>query len=424
MQMKKLLIFATLFLSLQLRAFWAYDLTNEDKVFINKVSQKITTTIDKAPRSKYRTSNIVIQKLERYKKNLKNGTRKEVMISHIVHNIKDKYYRNSDIRTVKIDNWFSSQKITNLVDQNQKDIASFDNIFIFRYKNDLSRSQVKILTDEIKKLNPKARIFTDQEGWLINRFKEFEGEYTLWKMMKDNFYVNKYYNELSADIKWKLHKKISWRPYFMSMEEIWDLYEWLPVWEQDSFLKFMAYYRLESLRNAWLNTAPLVVDLDYWNPVISWYNRSFGKDKNSYIEFWKHFVDAAHRLEMSIYLKHFPGHWKGSIDTHTWVLTYTKGDLPYIKKNMEVFDEIIKYANSKNVEIWAMVWHFVLPDEYKYKFYSILSKVDFIITDDLAMKWYIEWKKQKLSENQFFSTSELDRFKNVIKLDSWIAQIK
>ena len=192
----------------------------------------------------------------------------------------------------------------------------------------------------------------------------------------------------------------------MSMNEIWQLYDSFSGEDKDNFLKFITYYRLQSLKNAWINTAWIVLDLDYWNPVISGYDRSFSDNKQDYIKLWKDFVDAAKSLNMSLYFKHFPGHWKWIVDTHKWVLRYSVSDIPYIQSNMGLFNEVIEYANEKNVEVWLMIWHFVLPNKIKDSFINSIKKVDYIITDDVSMKWYLEIVKNPVDDSEFFSTTE------------------
>lgn len=421
--MKKVFIFIALMWSFVSISLAWYPLSEEDKVFEQKITDKIINAIE-SKENKIKSANLVINKLEKYKKNLRSYTRKEAIISNLVSNLKEKYYKNFDLEIIRIDNAFTNYQIVKLLQDNKEDILKNDNIFLFRYKLDLWLNQVKFLNEKLKELNPKVRIFVDQEWWYVNRFREFEGDYTLWKMIRENWELFDLYNSLSADTKWKIHRKTSWRKYFMSMEEVSEIYKSLPRSEKNNFLKFIAEYRVLSLKNAWFNTVPLVLDLNYWNPVIKDLDRSFWVDMSAYKRLWSYYVESSGRHNMSLYLKHFPGHWKWTIDTHKWVLKYSEDDLSYLNNNLEVFDYVIKYAEKEWVEVWVMVWHFILPTKIKYRFYSILSRADYVMTDDLSMEGYKLASKETLSEDEFFSTKDVMRMKKLIKVYTWVGEIK
>jgi uncharacterized protein YutD len=52
------------------------------------------------------------------------------------------------------------------------------------------------------------------------------------------------------------------------------------------------------------------------------------------------------------------------------------------------------------------------------RFHEILDKSDFIITDDLAMRWYASVKN--IPNKKIFTTKELDKYSNLIKVHTQI----
>ena len=394
-----------------------------DRILVNQITENLVNTIENSGKNKTRLASLASEKLKRYTKNLNKNSRKKIILTSIIENIEEKYVKNFEFLLIRIDNGFTRQEIKDIIHKNQNEITENDNIFIFRYKLDLGLSQVQTLSSEIKKLNPKARIFIDQEWGYINRFREFEDWFSLWQLLRKDEEAFEYYHLLTDDTKWKIHKKVSWRKYFMSMKEIGDIYREIKPEDKKLFLDFIAHYRLASLKNAGINTYWLVLDLDYWNPVISDLRRSFWDDTEAYIELWKSFVDAALDKDISLYLKHFPGHWEWNIDTHKSLLTYDERDIKYIKENIKVFNKVLDYWNTKWVEIGLMVGHIELPKSIKYLLHVWFSKTDYVMTDDLSMFAYWEWIKKDYDDT-FFSTKEALAYKKVIKVRTWINEIK
>ncbi len=66
-----------------------------------------------------------------------------------------------------------------------------------------------------------------------------------------------------------------------------------------------------------LNFAPVVdLDLNPDNPIISRYQRSFGRDPKKVAAHARAFIEAHHRYGIGCCLKHFPGHGSSGSDSH------------------------------------------------------------------------------------------------------------
>lgn len=155
----------------------------------------------------------------------------------------------------------------------------------------------------------------------------------------------------------------------------------------------------------------MVADLDYWNPVISWDERSFSHSKEDYLSFWKAMIDQAKKIWwMSIYFKHFPWHGDWNVDTHNFVLEFWEQNKEYLEKNISLFNELIEYGKEKWEKVWIMVGHMVMPNEYKKYIDNILENANYILTDDLGMKWYKIAHKKKY--NWKFLTTDYILSKN------------
>ncbi|MDW7771701.1 MAG: glycoside hydrolase family 3 N-terminal domain-containing protein [Desulfobulbaceae bacterium] len=66
-----------------------------------------------------------------------------------------------------------------------------------------------------------------------------------------------------------------------------------------------------------LNLAPVVdLDINPENPIISRYERSYGKDVDLVVRYASMFIEAHHRHGVACCLKHFPGHGSSREDSH------------------------------------------------------------------------------------------------------------
>ncbi len=180
------------------------------------------------------------------------------------------------------------------------------------------------------------------------------------------------------------------------------------------FLEIISFIRLQSLKESWINTYWLVLDLNRWNPVISWNKRSFSKHLWKYKELVDAFIKAWKNTEIILYAKHFPGHWDWKIDSHKWILNLSK-KIDYLKENINLFEYFLD--KSGDLQVWLMVAHMYIWTSSKKYFEKVIKKADFILTDDLAMNGYkkASWKSIK---NLFFTTDNIINSKKLIIVDT------
>ncbi len=370
--------------------------------------------------------------LEKRVKNNTNG----FLLNHIIKKIKQK---NNSINIEKINFSKHNTKILkftrnanhniildNILNKNK--INKFFSIFIFRTSSDLSRVDINFITKKIKKYNKNILIFIDQEWWLINRYVEFEKtndvEEFFWiiKNNKYNFLKTRFakLNQKEIKIIRNIFPKKYW--YFPTLWKIWKTYDLFETKKKKkAFLEIIAFIRLQTLKNNWINTYWLVADLNRWNPVISGTSRSFSKHLWKYKQLIDAFVKASRKTEITLYLKHFPWHWAGKIDSHKWILTLSWQE-KYLKENLELFDYFLE--NSDFLQTWLMIWHMYIPKSLKKKFDEIINKADFLLTDDLAMIWYKK-AKWKIKKDLFFTTDKIINKNNLIIVNTInIAKIK
>jgi hypothetical protein len=308
-----------------------------------------------------------------------------------------------------------------IIENNKENIKNNISVFIFRSSVDLKNSVIKDISKKIKNINPNILLFIDQEWGLINRYIDFENQDEINKFfIKNNNYLflknnlEKLSNK-EIDIIRKIFPKQYW--YFPSLEIIWKTYDKFKNKEKAKiFLNIIAFIRLQSLKNCWINTYGLVLDLNRWNPVISWNKRSFSKHLWKYKILVDSFINAWKNIEIILYAKHFPWHWDWSIDSHKWILNlWKKSD--YLNENLDLFNYLLE--KSWELQTWLMVWHIYISTRLKQKFKNIINISDFIITDDLAMMWYkkAKWKKIK---NLFLSTDLIidNKYNKLIILDT------
>jgi hypothetical protein len=300
------------------------------------------------------------------------------------------------------------------IHQNETVIKNTQSVFIFRWKDDLSRDEIVIITNEIKKINPEILIFIDQEWWLIHRFVDFPSTVELQAIL-DTFFVKVRMQSMSTESLRALNSLFDTKKlyFYPSLQDLWKSYS--SIQDETSrkyFLEIAAYIRMNSLKNVWINTYGLVMDLDEWNPVISWHQRSFSSHVQDYYKLINAFILASEVNEMKLYWKHFPWHGMWDIDSHKWILDISLYP-EYTQNNLDVFRYFISAYAS--IQKWIMVWHMYVWNTLLSEFNSILNDTQFIITDDLSMQWYLQATGKKLSQS-FFTTDTLSWRNNLIKL--------
>ncbi len=305
---------------------------------------------------------------------------------------------------------------TNFLESKRSTLENIESVFIFRTGSvDLPWYQIEAITTKLKEINPDILIFIDQEGWLINRYIEFDTEISFKNYLSTDTYVKNTYNNFSESTKTSLWWVFpNWYKYFPSLTKIWETYSIIPEVDKQKYLDFVAYLRLKTLSDRGINTYWLVMDLDRWNPVIKNYRRSFSSDVESYKKLWDAFIKASKKTWVSLYLKHFPGHWAGQVDSHKWILDYTN-NTKYLEENLELFKYMLD--NKWYTKMWIMVGHMYVPNTLKSQFTDILDITDYILTDDLAMKWYTlatGWSKSGV----FFTTDVVFNSEKAILVDS------
>lgn len=299
----------------------------------------------------------------------------------------------------------------NLIDNNKNIIKNSFSIFLFRKDKNLDFDLLKQSIKEIKKINPNINIYIDQEWWLINRYKDFSS--INYDFYLQNDYIYNKYKKLNSKDKKILENTFS-NEYFPSMKNIYLSYKNISNKNKKNFLDIIAFIRLQNLSDIGINTHWLVLDLDNWNPVISWYDRSFSNNIDDYKILVDSYIWASKLTWTMLYAKHFPWHWEGDVDSHKNILVYDN-NYNYLTKNIELFDYFLNNNKSKR---WIMVGHMYLPNKIKKTFLNSINSADFILTDDLAMNWYKNsWSYN--NDKMFFSTIELLKTNNIfIKVDT------
>jgi len=351
-------------------------------------------------------------------------------INDVINKLKSRYHRNNTNLILRVDKNYSNKILDNIINKNKINIKNSDNIFIFKNNATwlFSASQMKLISSKLKEVNPKIRILIDQEWWLVNRFKDFDKNNTFDSYINSSLSLKYKYAVLSEKTKSLITIAFKNRTTFISMDKIWEIYYSINknnLSERNRFLDFITFFRLYTLHKNWINSHWIVCDLDKWNPVITWYDRSFSDDVDDYTNLWNYFIKNARILWISLYLKHFPWHGRWNIDTHKAILEYSnnKFDKKYVFDNMRVFEKIAYNARKSWIEIWIMTAHVILPNTAKNKYLDILKNTDYIMTDDLWMSAYIKLKDKKFT-NKFFSTNEILSNFNTIRVYTKENEIK
>ncbi len=298
-----------------------------------------------------------------------------------------------------------------IIQKNKQNIKNSFSVFLFRKKTNIDYDILKKSISEIKKINPNIIIYIDQEWWLINRYKDFSSvdyDYYL-----QNDYIYNKYQDLSVKER-KVLENIFSNKYFPSMKDIYSWYDSVSENNKKNYLDIIAFIRLQNLVDIWINTHWLVLDLDNWNPVISWLERSFSNKIDDYKMLIDSYIWASSVTGVILYAKHFPWHWEGEVDSHNNILVYDD-NYDYLIKNIELFEYFLENNTTKS---WLMVWHMYLPLKIRDNFLHVLSLSDFILTDDLSMNWYKNADYYE-NNNMFFSTYEaLDTDNIFIKVNT------
>ena len=312
--------------------------------------------------------------------------------------------------------FWAGAESTTFLESKRSEIQNIESVFIFRTGSvDLPGYQIESITAKLKEINPEILIFIDQEGWLINRYVEFDTQVSFVNYLSSDSYVSDIYNNFSEATKTSLWSVFpSGYRYFPSLTKIWEIYSIISEADKKNYLDLVAYLRLKTLSDRGINTYWLIMDLDRGNPVIRNYRRSFSSDLEAYKKLWDAFIEASKKTWVSLYLKHFPGHGAGQIDSHKWILDYTN-DTKYLEENLELFKYMLD--NKWYTQMWVMVGHMYVPNTLKAKFNDIVSTTDYLLTDDLAMRWYTLATWTSKSE-VFFTTDVVFNSEKAILVDS------
>lgn len=107
------------------------------------------------------------------------------------------------------------------------------------------------------------------------------------------------------------------------------------------------------------NLAPVVdLDLNPNNPIISRYERSFGKDIGTVVACAKKFIKAHHEYGISCCLKHFPGHGSASSDSH---LGFVDISAQWQEKELEPYRRLFSGGFSDAVMTAHVVHKYLEP---------------------------------------------------------------
>lgn len=304
---------------------------------------------------------------------------------------------------------------SSVIEQKKVHISNLPSVFIFRsWKPNLSALEIQTITSQIKALNKEILIFIDQEWGAVNRYLDFSTSQDIQNLFDDIFAKNLLSNLNPSEQILVRNIFPQGSGYFPSLWTIGVQYD--KFWTDDSkqtFIDVIAYLRLQSLHNVWINTYWLVADLNLWNPAISLTERSFSRHEDKYIKFIDSFIDASEKTGVFLYLKHFPGHWAWKIDSHQEILDLTNSS-EYLQNNIAVFEY---FLDNKRNSWWLMVGHIVFDPSLEALFSRVIKKSDFLLTDDLAMQWF-----KKLEYNSWetlsFSTNIILKQANIIKVDT------
>jgi len=107
-------------------------------------------------------------------------------------------------KTLILKFWAWAKSITSLESRRQE-IENIESVFIFRnWSTDLPGYQIASITKKLLEINPELLIFIDQEGWLINRYVEFDGKVSFANYLTTDDYVRDTYNAFSETTKTSL----------------------------------------------------------------------------------------------------------------------------------------------------------------------------------------------------------------------------
>lgn len=397
------------------------ELTSKKKIFIDTKIKSIDDRISRYSQlRKWQILKLVILWL-RKQANTENYMIINYMIESLesLHNQKEMMFTPHNSLILRFSR---GQNIQEFISTKESQIKNIQSVFLFRNSGkDLSINEINTITKQLKSINSDILIFIDQEWWFVNRYIDFESESQLKEYFQDDYVLARYHflDQKEQDLlKWAFPKSY-W--YFPSMGKLWVLYDsYSTEQNKKNFLEIIAYIRLKSLANNGINTYGLVADLNLWNPAISSTSRSFSKHEWKYKSLIDAFIKASNETWVLLYLKHFPWHGAGIIDSHKWILDLTASP-EYLKNNMRIFEY---FLNNKKNAWWLMLGHIIFPKSLHNDFLRIVSDADFLLTDDLAMQWYKNICGTYLTDSicketdWIFSTQQIIWNRNLIKVDT------
>ena len=366
---------------------------------IQYLISEINTRLSQNPNIKNRDNILYFKYNLKYMlSNLWEKTHSNVIVSHSALSLK----------FIKWENHSS------LIQINKEALKKTQSVFIFRGKEDFSRDEMIQIALEIKNINPQILIFIDQEGWQIHRFVDFPSTEELQSIL-NTFFVKIRMQSMSTESLSTMNSLFDTKKlyFYPSLQDLWKTYNSIQdEMSKKYFLEIAAYIRMNSLKQVWVNTYWLVMDLDDWNPVISWYDRSFSSEILDFKMLINAFILSSEVLEMSLYWKHFPWHGIWDTDSHIWILDISWFP-KYTQKNIDVFSYFLSTYSS--IQRGIMVGHMYVWNNFINEFNRTLDTANYIITDDLSMQWYLQATGVKKSQS-FFSTDTIMWRNNIIRL--------
>lgn len=441
------------FFILLLIAAWFYYSHSQERVFQealaanetrienskSEITKKLSVVLSKLDSDSFTKQkefyNALINQIETFSKNDELNPNIIPLFSHITSILETKFFKwkkaeeirikqekeNSIIKHTSLILRFSRNGNHNsLIQKNRAKIAATKSVFIFKSTLDLTNTDIKTISANLKAINPKILIFIDQEWWWINRYKDFNSKAEVDLLFNKGFIAErlKSFTKEEQTRMRNIFPQIAW--YYPSLEKIGKTYDTFSTtpWDNDTtkarvFLEIVAYMRLESLKSNGINTYWLILDLNRGNPVITGYARSFSRHVSKYKLLVDAFALASKETGVRLYFKHFPWHGAWAIDSHKWVLSYAWKEA-YLQENFDLF----AYAIEKIPSAGIMAGHMYLPNMFQNQFSTLTNKTSFILSDDLWMQWY-KLATWKVKPWLFFSTDLIANSKKLIIVDTW-----
>ena len=248
-----------------------------------------------------------------------------------------------------------SIKKTNLSTIEKKNISMYKPFGIILFSKNINNfEQIKNLVSSIKSLSKKTKILIDQEGGIVNRFKNFS-EF----QFKNNF-------------------------------DFYDIYLKYPsLAKQLVYLKsFITNYYLSSL-GIDVNTIP-VLDIPNSKTVSMIKKRTFGSNLKINTILTDILVQSSFEFDVMPVMKHFPGHGLTNKDSH-FTKPVTNASKKALNHQLSLFKTFVKLPMIMTAHIQYQNWDnhniatyspYILKDILRKK----LEYKGLVMSDDLVMR--------------------------------------